>query len=69
MKTAIALSALVLTVFANVSAQARVDHPNESVTRIGAAASDTQSWTVYAPSGRPVTFGPRQSDGRWWPSR
>ncbi|HEY2758135.1 MAG TPA: hypothetical protein VGJ01_20645 [Pseudolabrys sp.] len=72
MKTAMALSALVLTVFANVPAEARVDRSNESVTRIGvttgATTSGTQSWTVYAQSGRPVTMRPRPGDNRWWPT-
>jgi hypothetical protein len=63
---------LVLPVLATAPAEARVDRLNEAVTRvgvtIGATTSGAQSWTVYAPSGRPVTMRPRQGDNRWWPS-
>jgi 3-oxoacyl-(acyl-carrier-protein) synthase len=72
MKTVIALSVLALAALSTAPAEARVDRLNETVTRvgvtIGATTSGTQSWTVYAPSGRPVTMRTRQGDSRWWPS-
>jgi hypothetical protein len=69
MKTSVfSLSALVLAVLATSTLQARAESNRDGTARISIGANTTQSWTVYAPSGRPVTWHPRQSDGRWWPS-
>jgi hypothetical protein len=72
MNTMTVLSALALVALTASAAEARVDRLNESVTRVGVTISSTtsgaQSWTVYAPSGRPVTWRPGQGNSRWWPS-
>jgi hypothetical protein len=63
------LCALLLAVLATSSMQAHAESNRDGAARITIAVNTAQSWTVYAPSGRPVTGHPRQSDGRWWPSK
>jgi hypothetical protein len=58
---------LIVAVFASSASQAHAESNRGGVARISIGAG-MRSWTVYAPSGRPVTWHPRQSDGRWWPS-
>jgi hypothetical protein len=69
MKTPVfSLSVLTLAVLATSAMQAHAESSRDGTARITVAAHATQSWTVYAPSGRPVIMRPRQGDGRWWPS-
>jgi len=69
MNTSLSLIALVIAMLATATLQAHAERSGNGVARVPTSTSNTQSWTVYAPSGRPVTFGPRQGDGRWWPTR
>jgi hypothetical protein len=67
----LSLVAVALAVLVTAAAQAQVER-NGQGARVGIASGsttrNTQSWTVYAPSGRPVIWRPRPSDNRWWPS-
>jgi hypothetical protein len=69
MKTPVfSLSVLMLAVLATSAMQAHAESSRDGIARVTVATKTTQSWTVYAPSGRPVVMRPRQGDSRWWPS-
>jgi hypothetical protein len=68
MNSVMSLSALVIAVLATATVQAHAERNSAGMPRIAVTTSSAQSWTVYAPSGRPVTMRPRQGDNRWWPS-
>jgi hypothetical protein len=66
--TIILVNMLTLVIMVVASVRANAERNTVSAPRAPVTASGGQSWTVYAPSGRPVTMRQEES-GRWWPSR
>jgi hypothetical protein len=60
---------LVLVVILGASIRAHAERNAASAPRAPTTSGGSQSWTVYAPSGRPVILRQDHGTGRWWPSK